>query len=173
MSKRLLSAALIAGLGLAFVPGAHAVDGVISFQGQIASNTCTINNGSTQSFTVTLPTVGASALGNSSGTVAGTTPFTIDLSACTATGNVQAYFEPGSTINTNGRLDTGVTGVDLRLLNDGQNPIDLNTQSGTTVAAISSGAATLKYFVQYYNNGAGSVGTGAVNSTVAYSIVYP
>jgi major type 1 subunit fimbrin (pilin) len=171
MSKRLLTAALIAGLGLAFVPGAFAADGTITFSGEIAASTCTINSGS-PNLAVDLPHVGASALGSSVGTVAGTTPFTIDLSGCSATGPVKAYFEPGTTINADGRLDTGVAGVDLRLLNDSQSAIDLNTQAGTTTATIASNAASLKYYVQYYNNGAGSIGTGAVTSSVAYSIVY-
>lgn len=184
MNKTLLSAALIAGFGVAALApqAAKATDGTITFNGQISSNTCSIASTSvggsgTASFTVTLPTVAAGALGTSAGTSAGTTPFSINLTGCTGTGNVSAYFEPGSTITAAGRLKvTGATGVDLQLLNSGQTAINLSTQAGTTSASIATGSADLKYFVQYYNNGTGTGGkvtAGAVASTVNYTIQYP
>lgn len=176
MKKLLVSAALAAVFATAAF-SASATDGTITFNGKVTGSTCTINGGTTQSFTVTLPTVGASSLGATAGTVAGTTPFAINLTACTATGTVKAYFEPGSTINTAGRLTntaaTGAaTGVDLQVLNNSQAPINLNTQSGTTTATIASNAATLNYFVQYYNTTAAAVGAGNVSSTVNYTIQY-
>ena len=131
------------------------------------------------SFAVTLPTVGAGSLGTTAGSVAGTTPFNIALSACTATGTVKAYFEPGSTINAAGRLNNtiatgsgGAAGVDLQVLNSGQTAINLNTQTGTTTATIATNAATLNYFVQYYNTTAAAVTPGTVSSTVNYTIQY-
>jgi major type 1 subunit fimbrin (pilin) len=176
MKKILVSAALAALLGTAAF-SAGAVDGTITFNGKVNSNTCTINAGTGPSFAVTLPTVGASALGTTAGTVAGTTPFNIALSACSATGTVKAYFEPGSTINANGRLSntatTGAaTGVDLQVLNNSQAAINLNTQANTTTATIASNAATLNYYVQYYNTAAAAVGAGTVTSTVNYTIQY-
>jgi major type 1 subunit fimbrin (pilin) len=185
MKKILLSAALAAVFGVvALAPqAATATDGTITFAGKISSSTCTIGSSGTPStggsFTVTLPTVSTGALGTSSGTVAGTTPFSINLSNCTSAlngGSVKAYFEPGSTINTNGRLNTAVAGVDLQVLNSGQTGINLSTQAGTTSATVTGGSATLAYYVQYYNNGAngtGAVGSGTVGSSVNYSIVYP
>lgn len=176
MKKILVSAALAAILGTAAF-SASAVDGTITFNGKVNSNTCTINAGTGASFAVTLPTVGAGSLGTTAGTVAGTTPFNIALSACSATGTVKAYFEPGATINTNGRLSNTATtgaaaGVDLQVLNSGQTAINLNTQSGTTTATIASNAATLNYFVQYYNTTAAAVTAGNVTSTVNYTIQY-
>lgn len=179
MSKRLLSAALITGLSVAaFAPNAaHAVDGTITFSGKISANTCTVGssvNGvaGASSFTVTLPTVNAAALG-SANTVAGTTPFAIALTSCSAgMTSVKAYFEPTSAINGSGRLASGVAGVDLQLLNDSGTAINLNTQANATSATVVSTKATLNYSVQYYNNGAGSVGTGLVSVPLSYSIVY-
>lgn len=187
MNKLLLSTALATVFGVAALApqAAAATDGTITFNGKISSATCSIGSTGTPStggsFTVTLPTVATSALG-SSGTVAGITPFSIKLTSCSnlTAGNIKTYFEPGSTINTNGRLSiaTGTgqaTGVDLALLNFDQSAINLNNAStNTTTAAVtaSSTSATLNYFVEYYNNG-GTLAAGAVSSTVNYSIVYP
>ena len=188
MTKTLLSAALIAGLGIAaFAPqAAHAVDGTINISGKITGSTCTISNSTgtgTSTFTVTLPTVATSAL-STLGAVAGTTPFSINLSGCTflAAGNVSTYFEPSSAnVLADGNLkNTAATnGVEVRLLNDGLTPIALNQPSGSqnssTAAVTTSGtSATLKYFAQYIAPGAaGSVSGGAVTAQVQYSVTYP
>lgn len=168
--KALLLTAAIAATGL-FATSASATDGTITFNGTITSATCTINSGS-PSFTVTLPKVGTTAFA-AAGDFAGRTPFSINLSGCTATGTVQAYFEPGSTINAAGRLNNGgtATGVDLQVLNDSMSAINLSTQSGTSTATISSNAATLNYYVEYYAT-TGTVGAGTVSSTVNYTIQY-
>lgn len=177
MKKILVSAALAAILGTAAFSAA-AVDGTITFNGKVNSNTCTVNAANGASFAVTLPNIGASALGTTAGNVAGTTPFSIALTACTATGTVKAYFEPGSTINASGHLNntaaagTAATGVDLQLLNNAQTAINLNTQANATTATIASNAATLNYYVQYYNTAAAAVGAGTVTSTVNYTIQY-
>jgi len=171
--KTLALTAAIAATGL-FATSASAADGTITFTGNITSSTCSIDgNGSgTASFTVSLPKVGTSAFSTSS-KYAGRTPFSINLTGCTATGTVQAYFEPGANVNASGRLSNtgGATGVDLQLLNDSQTAIDLNSQSGTTTATISSNAATLNYYVEYYSS-TGTVGAGSVSSTVDYTIKY-
>ena len=80
MNKTLLSTALVAVIAAtAFVPTAQAANsGTINFSGTVLADTCTIavNGGST----VALPTVMTAAFGNTVGTVAGATPFTIGLS---------------------------------------------------------------------------------------------
>ena len=78
MSKRLLSATLIAGLGLVSVPGANASDGTITINGLVLGTTCNINGG-TSSFTVTLPTVKTTDFVSS---VAGKTQFDLNLTDC-------------------------------------------------------------------------------------------
>lgn len=169
--KVLLLTTAIAATGL-FAASASAADGTITFNGSITASTCSINSGS-PSFTVTMPTVGTTAFA-AAGDYAGRTPFAISLSGCgSLTNTVNAYFEPGSTVNAAGRLNnTGAaTGVDLQLLNASMGSIDLNTQAGTSTATISAGAATLNYYVQYYAT-TGTVGAGAVNSTVDYTIQY-
>ncbi len=77
-----------------------AYDGTITFNGKVVDQTCSVTTG-TDPLTVTLPTVSTKSL-DSTGKVAGLTPFTISLSGCNtaaATGaqSVKAYFEPNAT----------------------------------------------------------------------------
>ncbi|MDE1894502.1 MAG: type 1 fimbrial protein [Pseudomonadota bacterium] len=181
MKKTLLSAVMIASFGMAALApmSARATNGTITFNGAITSKTCTVvlNGGTSGTGTVTLPTVSTSAFG-SLGSTAGQTPFTINLSACaTGTTTAATYFEAGPTVNTAGRLISSgtATGVDLQLLNSDNSVITAGgaaPTSGVGVATISSGAATLSYFVRYYQNSATLPGAGSVTSTVNYSMIY-
>lgn len=160
-----------------------AVDGTVTFTGTVTSNTCTINGGGTNnSFTVTLPKVSASALNAAPDNTAGRTAFNIALTSCVpASGTVHTYFEPGSTVNlSTGRLTTTVTNVEIGLLNgDDSSDIKIGATDGTTPGTQNShavpisvaGAATLSYFAEY-NAKAGAAGTGAVNTSVRYTLVY-
>lgn len=181
MSKRLLSAALIAGLGLAFVPGANAAsDGTITINGLVLGTTCTINGG-TSSFTVTLPTVKTTDFASN---VAGKTKFDLTLTNC-PTG---ADFNPavqlsttfsGTTIDTTAGLlkDTSTdNGVAIELLDDTSTKVDLTKttaagQSSEKALVNGSGNATLSYYAQYRQTGA-SVTAGRVTTTVDYTINY-
>ncbi|GAB3785420.1 fimbrial protein [Dyella agri] len=176
----------VIGAGLLAAPSvARAADGTITFNGDITGQTCDINGNGTggEDFTVNLPTVSASTLA-SSGAWAGRTPFNIGLSNCSpATGNVSTYFEPGTSVNqSTGQLivdggGTAATNVELALLNEDTSQIHVGEttsgtdSSGTGSVALSSGAATLNYYVQYVaTNGAAT--EGSVASRVDYTIVY-
>ncbi|MCC7597903.1 type 1 fimbrial protein [Janthinobacterium sp. FW305-129] len=159
---------------------AHAADGTITFTGQVTAQTCTINGGAGKDFTVALPPVSASSL-SIDGATAGRTPFKIVLTACTsATGNVSAYFEAGTTIDTaTGRLKNAAgtaTKVQIGLLNSdltntaivlGAAQAAQNSQS----VAIASNTATLNYFAQYVASG-GAAGVGTVSTSVMYTMSY-
>ena len=180
MKKTILSAALVAVMGVAaFAPqAAKASDGMITFNGKITAQTCTISgNGGGSSFQVDLPTVSTSSL--PAGAVAGATPFNIALTACSPdSGNVSTYFEAGSTIDvaTNNLVNVHgtATNVEVGLLNSDSSAIALGkaqaTQNSETVA-IASGAATLNYIAQYVATN-GASGAGTVNTTVTYSMSY-
>lgn len=173
---------IITVLLLAAAPlAASAADGTITFNGEITDKTCTVSTPQGKDFTVTLPTVGASALA-ASGQVAGRTPFSINLTQCDA-GSVATYFEPGATIDaSSGRLNNTATAnaatqVQLQLL--GSNNLALPVAAGgagqpqtnsqwVTVAA--DGSANLNYAVEYYAQGA--VSPGEVTSSVKYTIIY-
>lgn len=169
------AAALAAALPMA----AHAADGTITFTGTIVSQTCTINgNGSgSKDFTVALPTVSASAL-NGAGQTAGRTPFNIQLTGCSGTGNVHAYFESGATTDAGtGNLKLNAGGADqvqIGLLNDDLSPIAMgaaDASQNSHAVAIATGAATLPYFAEYVATGVATA--GAANSSVMYTLVYP
>ena len=181
MKKTLLSAALVAVMGVvAFAPqNAKASDGVITFNGKITAQTCTISgNGGGSSFTVTLPTVSTSSL-TAAAQVAGATPFNIALTACSPnSGNVSTYFEAGSTVDAaTGNLfnATGsATNTEVNLLNSDSSVIALGqpqASQNSKVVAIASGAATLNYIAQYVAVG-GASGAGSVATTVTYSMSY-
>lgn len=164
----------------AVVPvSAFAADGTITFTGKVTDQTCTINGG-TKNVAVALPTVAKGALA-SVGAVAGRTAFALALTNCSANTKVAAYFEPGSTVDSNGRLinstATGsATGVGVQLLNNSGTFIPVlgsgTTQSNSPQATTdSAGAATLNYFGEYYANAA--VAAGTVSTSVQYTVIYP
>jgi major type 1 subunit fimbrin (pilin) len=174
-SGMIVAAALAAALPMT----SHAADGTITFTGTIVSQTCTINgNGSgSKDFAVALPTVSASAL-NGAGQKAGRTPFNIQLTACSGTGNVHAYFEPGATTDAGtGNLKLNAGGADMvqiGLLNDDFSPIVMgaaDVAQNSHAVSVASGTATLPYFAEYVATGVATA--GAANSSVMYTLVYP
>jgi len=183
LNKTIIAGALITAV---FAPAAFAADGTITFNGTITGQTCTISGeGGNTNFTVTLPTVSASALGTA-GSTAGRTPFRIALTGCDpTTGNVAAYFEPGATVDrTTGRLvntaattetSTPARNVQIGVLNSSLGEIALgsafSSQNSPSVA-LASGAATLDYYAQYVAMGTGAT-AGPFTTTTTYSIVYP
>jgi len=178
MKTKLISALIVTGAATASQLSA-AADGMITFNGMITAQTCTINGNGTGSkdFAVTLPTVSASTLATS-GQTAGRTPFNIALSGCTPdSGNVHTYFEPGPTTDaTTGNLivDTGgATNVQIGLLNADFTPIKAgfaDASQNSHSVSISSGSATLPYYAQYVATGGATA--GAANSSVMYTIAY-
>ena len=179
MKKLLLSASaalLLAGIATQ----AQAYDGMITFNGTVSAQTCSIGAaGATNNGTVTLPTVAATSLAAANAT-AGTTQFSIKLTGCSGPATqAAAWFESGSNVNpATGRLiNTGTAGnVDVALYNLGSvTPIAVGQGSGAigssgAAFSLSSGAATLNYQAKYYATGTATAGT--VVATVNYTIQY-
>jgi major type 1 subunit fimbrin (pilin) len=159
---------------------AHASDGTITFNGQLTGSTCSVSvAGQGADATVTLPTISATQLSAAAQT-AGATSFAMQLSACTSTSNVQAFFEDGATVDhatgnlLNAATAGGATNVEVQLY-DGKGAMikagdTSQTASGSYNVPIANGAATLYYGAQYYATDATTAGT--VSSTVTYSISY-
>ncbi|NSX13554.1 type 1 fimbrial protein [Cupriavidus taiwanensis] len=178
--NKLLAALIVAGTALG-AQVAQAADGLITFNGQITAQTCTINGNGTGSndFAVQLPTVSTSTL-SAPGNVAGQTPFNIALTNCTPdSGSVHTFFEAGPTTDaTTGNLILdagGAQNVQIRLLNGGTNntPIKAgftDASQNSSSVPITNGAATLWYYAQYYATGQATA--GAAKSSVMYSIAY-
>ncbi|AOJ94271.1 type 1 fimbrial protein [Burkholderia multivorans] len=176
---RALRAALLVA-GICALPAAHAQDGTITVTGDISGTTCKISGNSTggPNFTVALPEIVASSLG-SAGTRTGDTPFNIMLTNCQpGSGNVSTYFEPGTTVNAaTGQLKNAsgtAQNVEVGLLNKDRSVIKLGVghpSQNTAKVAIASGSAKLEYIAQYVATG-GAAGSGSVNTSVLYSLVY-
>ena len=189
MSKRLLSAALIAGLGIAF--GANAAtansvansspDGSITITGTVVGQTCKVDGksfGTADAISVALPTVLTSNL-SSAGATAGQKQFSIGITGCDAAlSTVQTYFS-GTNIDTiTGNLsNTGsASNVQVQLLNADDSVIDLSgadasAQNSQVANLDTTGNATLQYTAQYIANG-GAAGSGDVNTSVQFTMVY-
>ncbi len=173
---------ILAALALVAAPfAANAVDGTITFNGEITDKTCTVSTPQGKDFAVTLPTVAASALA-ASGQVAGRTPFSIALTQWDA-GDVATYFEPGATVDlASGRLNNtaatnAATQVKLQLLGSNSQVIPVvaagagSAQTNSQWATVAAdGSANLNYFVEYYATGAAT--PGEVTSSVKYTIIY-
>lgn len=184
MNKPLLSAALFAATA-AFVvaPGtARAADGQIDFSGQVSTQTCQVN-GSAAGTQVTLPTVTlpqvSAALLATNGAVAGTTPFSIDITGCDSALTTAATLFSGSNIDTTtsslkNTTAGGAANVQLQLLNGDSTPIKLNGSTvatqGSKAATLSGGAATLNYIARYRS--LGNASAGAVTSNVQFTMIY-
>jgi len=158
---------------------AQAVDGTINFTGAITASTCKINGGAAPAtIAVTLPTVATTSL-VSVGAVAGRTPFSIALTACTGQTKATTYFEPGLTTSTDGNLKIatgGATGVELQLLNNDATDSVINVANAygaqnSDQLTLAAGAGTLNYYVQYYATSA-AVTAGAANSSVQFTMIY-
>jgi major type 1 subunit fimbrin (pilin) len=113
------------------------------------------------------------------GATAGDTPFSIELTGCSPSVPVRAFFSSASSgiDGATGRLkNTGLaTNVEVQLLNSASAPIALNganatAQGDTLKTTNATGAATLSYTARYFASGA--TGAGSVNSSVMYEIVY-
>ncbi|WP_081065938.1 fimbrial protein [Burkholderia diffusa] len=178
MKKMKLLSSLFALGVVAMSHNAFAADGTITFNGTITAQSCTINGNGTgsSSFPITLPTVSESTL-SGAGKTAGRTPVPIQLTNCTPnSGNVHVYFEPGPTtdIKTGYLMGTGVTNLELGLLNSDFSPINAgfaDSAQNSKSVAIASGSASLLYYVQYVAVN-GPVGTGPVSTSVMYTLAY-
>src|SRR3569832_315346 len=101
MKKAVFALAAVAAM---YAPmSSYASDGTITFSGALTATTCLVNGGS-NSMAVTLPTLPTTSMTPGPTTnFAGSTPFQISVSGCTAGAQALTLFEGGS-INSNGRL---------------------------------------------------------------------
>ncbi|NWB54665.1 fimbrial protein [Pseudomonas sp. F8002] len=175
------------------IPAVQAGDGTVNFKGQLIGQTCTVSvNGGSNMGTVTLPTLGITALG-AVGATAGRTQFTIGLSACGTGNSIQdfvqnltgnsvigktasTYFEsgPGVDPTTRNIINTGgATGVQLQLLDSGGDVIkagDPGQPRTPAITNLASNGGVMTYGVQYIANDV--IAPGSVVGSVTYSIAY-
>jgi major type 1 subunit fimbrin (pilin) len=201
MNTSVKRALLVAGIttAMALPLATQASDGTITFTGAVTANTCTVGvNGGGANATVSLPTVGTSALTNAATkkTAAGTF-FYMTLSACTATPlsdfggsaptHVVIYFEAGPNVNpvTGGLINApGGSNVEVNLYNASAAGTIVGSQI-TPGATVTAGVVTTnstpqaiasvtQYFYAGYSTAgaAGAATAGAVSTSVTYSLIY-
>lgn len=173
MKKVLFASALFAVSTLA-----AASDNTITFQGEVADNTCQVYvNGIVASPVVLLPTVSTSDF-SAVGDVAGETTFTISVDGCAATTGslgIDTIFVPNGLSGDNMANSGTATGVSLQLLDaPGGNAVALvngtNAVAGLSLAD-SETAASHEFAVQYHADDA-AVTPGSVTSAMQYAISY-
>jgi major type 1 subunit fimbrin (pilin) len=186
MNKTLLSAALIAGFGVAaFAPQpAHAAansGGTITITGAIAASTCNVLVNGVASPTVTLPTTMTNALATA-GATSGWTSVAMVLSACTTIApytTVTPFFSGASIDSVTGYLKNATgsaTNVEVAL-SSSQSLTGALTLAGAVgaqgVAAttLSSGGATYQLYAGYVAQTTGAT-AGSVNTSVVYALNY-
>ncbi|MBK5142613.1 type 1 fimbrial protein [Budviciaceae bacterium BWR-B9] len=155
LNKYLLATVVATALSSAAV---QAADGTITFNGTVTDSACTaiasvtadtVATGTPISATLTLPPVTTTTLNAATGTYAGQTPFSIQLTGCeAATGlsNVRALFTTSNTpsgdahVMANTAATTPATNVAVAIMQqNGTTQIDLNGGMGGT--ATDPGAA--------------------------------
>lgn len=175
-------------LFLTATSGAYAVSaGTVEFNGEIIAGTCAIKSGDINKV-VTLPKVSAENL-KTSGSVAGSKVFTIEVDSCAAAINgVTAHFEAingttGYDVTTHNLTNDVVTdatatppilaarNVQIRLFDKGgASQVQVGGTDGQFVPIGTGGAATMEYVASYFATGAATAGT--VHSKVAYTLAY-
>lgn len=186
--NRLLMATLVSSALLS--TNTLAADGTITFNGLVTASACTtvagaasIGGTASTNATIAMPNVTASALNSAAGTIAGHTPFTIELSGCQSTAalnNVRALFSTTSAPASDSNIMANVAGagaagdVGIAILTPGGTQVDLNggpsVSPGVALPA-TPGAITLSY-VAAYKSLSTSVTTGPVQGVTDYVLSY-
>lgn len=157
--------------------GAYAVDGTVTVTGTVSAATCSVSATATS---VTLPTVSTTALA-SNGAVAGLTSWIVQTSGCNANSSgataTNTYIEPGSTINTSGRITKTsgtATNVEVQMLTSGMVVMDLSKNYGSQYAGQLSSTVAFNgsqtFYLRYYATGV--AGAGTFTSSFTYTLVY-
>ena len=180
MKIKISTCAILSPLALlASASAAYGADGTINFTGSLTDATCVVKvNNTSADGTVALPAISKASL-SSAGVVAGATAFTLNLTGCTTGNTVNAYFEAGSTVdsNTGNLINSGTANnVQVQLLTNSGTPIAVGSSSQASSSGVSMTASpsvtsgALYYIAQYYATGAST--SGSVNTSVTYSLVY-
>ncbi|MDC0726459.1 fimbrial protein [Phytobacter diazotrophicus] len=145
-----------------------ATNGTVNFSGKLTDQTCQVvlNNGSSASGTVELPTVSKELLTSGGGHTAGKTPFTLTLIGCkasTTTFGVTAYFPATAYTDGGGYLkniETGTTAAERVTL-------EILQKNGTTEKPLKIGRPITDASYQFT-----TVAAGATSVTMHYAVRY-
>jgi type 1 fimbria pilin len=143
----------------------------------LSNSSCALNGGTDNTFTVTLPTISASAL-RGVGTVAGLTPFNISYQ-CSSGAKLTMTMSSSTAWNTSlgvisssascgGTSSAGSVGV--QVLQSPTKPMPLTT-TGQSLGNSPNGTLTIPYYAQYYQTGT-TVTAGPVCATATFTMIY-
>lgn len=177
--KTLAISAAVLLAGAAALPAAHAEGtGRVNFNGLLTADTCDLTTDSRDQ-TVKLPTVSVQSL-TAAGQVAGSTPFTIEVTNCPDTFNqVAVHFEMNNMEAATRTLNNIAPAADAA----GNVTVQLIEADGTPIPAGSAGkphpivgedetrGAKMMFGGQYYALGATT--PGVVQSYAQFTIAYP
>lgn len=160
----------------------------VTFQGEVTSQTCSVEiNGETNSI-VLMPTVAMTDFGSTlaAGQTAGLTPFTISVTGCTAPTTDQSIstqflgYDVDSTTGVLGNTNTSTdaaSGFGIQLLSDntGTSGTEVTLNGVTDVAglvlATGETSASHEFGARYYSLGADGT-AGAITSVAEYTVSY-
>lgn len=143
----------------------------------LSSASCALNGGDDNTFTVTLPTISASAL-RGTGTVAGLTPFNLSYQ-CSAGAKLTMTMASATTFNaTTGVISSSATcsgttpakNVGVQVLQSPTTAMPLNS-TGQSLGNSPNGTLTIPYYAQYYQTAA-TVTAGPVCATATFTMTY-
>ncbi len=182
-------AKMFASVVLAALPCAGALAApTVTFQGEVTSQTCSVEiNGSTNSV-VLLPTVALTDFGSTlaAGQTAGLTPFSISVTGCTAPAadqNITTQFLGYDVDSTTGVLgnrstdSTAASGFGIQLLSDstGDSGTEVTLNGITDVAGLvlptGETSASHEFAVRYYSLGTGGT-AGKITAVAEYTVSY-
>ncbi|MEH4625748.1 fimbrial protein [Phytobacter diazotrophicus] len=193
MKSLLLVPVVITAISLVNTANA-ATNGTVNFSGKLNDQTCQVvlNNGSSASGTVTLPTVAKEKLPNKYDN-AGSTAFTLKLSGCKASSTefgVLAYFPPTAyilpisgnfsalkNIETGASAAEGVGLVINQIIGSSEKRINVglpltDPNYRYTTIAIGETSTILRYNVSYANLTNGAIKAGKVKGIAIYELAY-
>ncbi|WP_118985466.1 fimbrial protein [Photorhabdus sp. CRCIA-P01] len=169
MKKNFILASLVTILGIFSSFSALSYDGKIQFRGTILANGCTISSGSSGIQEVNFGKIPKERFKGTAGTIVSSQPFTIDLTNC-----------PGSTIgirflgnvdsNDNTLYSSKISGIGIELTKNGGEKINSNAE--VSGYPITTRNARIPLIANLKSTNA-TVGDGAINSDVNFTLIYP
>uniref|UniRef100_Q0HR80 Fimbrial protein n=1 Tax=Shewanella sp. (strain MR-7) TaxID=60481 RepID=Q0HR80_SHESR len=174
LNKKISLLALMAGLAISY--NANASDGQINFTGTITDETCTVTNSPSSPLSVTLGSVAKSAF-SGVGSTAAATKFTIMLTGCPQSANVNSVSVKFDGIADGTNKDVlaltageGVAeGVGIQLTEDNGTVLPLFSASSSFTLA--DGDNKLNFIARYIATSA-TVTAGTANAVSNFTIIY-
>lgn len=178
----------LSGLVIAALPCFVSAAPTVTFQGEVSSQTCSVNINGQANSVVLLPAVSFADFGAAlaNGASAGQTSFTVSLTQCTAPeGTAQAIntrftgYDVDSTTGVLKNRDTSVNaatgfGIQLTASASGSNPIMLSGATDVPGLVLSPGATSTSYDfgARYYVIDKSKAKAGKITAVAEYTLSY-